>query len=148
MISQITAPLVTVAPTLAANPLMVPALWAVSGCSIFIASRTTTRSPSATVSPSATATFTMVPCIGLVSVSPEAAAGPCPARLWAGFFAFAGRSGDPGSEAGGQHDLEPLAADLDHDPLALAGVLLGTGAAGEGRDLVVELGLDPAVVHA
>ena len=31
------------------------------------------RSPSATVSPSATATFTMVPCMGLASASPETA---------------------------------------------------------------------------
>ena len=47
--SQMTAPLVTVAPTSAFRPVTVPALWALSGCSIFIASSTTTTSPSATV---------------------------------------------------------------------------------------------------
>ena len=51
---QMTAPEVTTAPTSAARPVTMPALCAVSGCSIFIASSTTTRSPSATVSPSAT----------------------------------------------------------------------------------------------
>ena len=53
---------------------MVPALCALSGCSIFIASSTTTRSPASTSAPSSTATFTMVPCIGEVRESPEAAA--------------------------------------------------------------------------
>ncbi|CAM5404095.1 hypothetical protein SALBM311S_11469 [Streptomyces alboniger] len=52
---------------------MVPDLCAFSGCSIFIASRTTTRSPSLTSWPSSTATLTMVPCIGEARVSPEAA---------------------------------------------------------------------------
>lgn len=61
---QIAAPAVSTAPTSAASPAIVPALWACRGCSIFIASRTTTRSPSATVSPSATAILTMVPCMG------------------------------------------------------------------------------------
>ncbi len=74
MISQITAPLVTVAPTSAWRPVTVPALWALSGCSIFIASMTTMTSPSATVAPSVTATLTMVPCMGEVTESPEAAA--------------------------------------------------------------------------
>src|SRR6185503_14506270 len=71
-----TAPLATTSPTLAVRPLTVPALWAVSGCSIFIASSTTTRSPAATWSPSETAIFTIVPCIGLVSASPLTAAPP------------------------------------------------------------------------
>jgi stage II sporulation protein D len=51
LISQMTAPLVTVAPTSARGPVTVPALCALSGCSIFIASRTTTTSPSATSGP-------------------------------------------------------------------------------------------------
>ena len=46
------------------------------GCSIFIASSTRIRSPSATVSPSEAATFTMVPCMGLVSSSPPPFAAP------------------------------------------------------------------------
>src|SRR5215471_13473355 len=70
---QITAPAETTSPTAADRPVTTPALWALIGCSIFIASRTTIRSPSATVSPSATAIFTIVPCIGLVSASPLAA---------------------------------------------------------------------------
>ena len=41
MISQITEPDETTAPTSALRPLIVPALWAFSGCSIFIASSTT-----------------------------------------------------------------------------------------------------------
>ena len=64
----------TVSPTAALRPVTTPDLWALIGCSIFIASRTMTRSPSATVAPSSTAILTMVPCIGAVSESPEAAA--------------------------------------------------------------------------
>src|SRR5215207_10357990 len=71
MIRQRVEPLVTVAPTCARRLLTVPARWAVSGCSIFIASSTTTRSPACTASPSATATLTIVPCIGEVSASPD-----------------------------------------------------------------------------
>src|SRR5690606_37348249 len=83
LISATTSPLPTVAPTSAERPVIVPALWALSGCSIFIASMTTTTSPSATSWPSSTATLTMVPCIGEVTESPvaaEAALRP-PARL-------------------------------------------------------------------
>src|ERR1700751_1500019 len=68
--SQIEAPAETVWPTATASPVTVPSLCAVSGCSIFIASRTTITSPAATRSPSATAILTIVPCIGLTSVSP------------------------------------------------------------------------------
>ncbi len=74
LISQMTAPLVTVAPTSAWRPVTVPALCALSGCSIFIASMTTTVSPSATSWPSSTTTLTTVPCIGEVTASPLAAA--------------------------------------------------------------------------
>src|SRR4051812_19881838 len=70
--SQSTVPAATVAPTSAERPVTTPALWALSGCSIFIASSTTTRSPSATVSPSSTSTFTIVPCMGATSPSPVA----------------------------------------------------------------------------
>src|SRR4051812_47567278 len=75
---QSTAPLVTVAPTSADRPVTVPALCALIGCSIFIASRTTTRSPAETVAPSSTATLTIVPCIGEVSESPDAPEPPWP----------------------------------------------------------------------
>src|SRR6266568_4000759 len=74
LISQITAPEESTAPTSATRPVIVPALCALSGCSIFIASRTTTRSPATTASPSLTAILTMVPCIGAVSESPDASA--------------------------------------------------------------------------
>ena len=46
--SQITAPEETVSPTVAARLVTVPDLWALRGCSIFMASMTTTVSPSAT----------------------------------------------------------------------------------------------------
>jgi hypothetical protein len=55
----------------------------------------------------------------------------------------------------GQHDLQPLAADLDHDPLPVARPVSArhgqdrAGAfAGIGRKLAGELGLDPPRVHA
>ncbi len=41
--------LVTVWPTSATSPMIAPALWALIGCSIFIAPRTTTSSPAASV---------------------------------------------------------------------------------------------------
>ena len=68
---------------------MVPALCALIGCSIFIASRTTTSSPTSTTWPSSTAILTIVPCIGVVRASPEAAAPalPPPDRLGAFFLA-------------------------------------------------------------
>ena len=54
-----------------ASLVTVPSLWAVSGCSIFIASRITTGSPAETRWPSPATILTMVPCIGLVRVSPS-----------------------------------------------------------------------------
>ena len=48
------------------------------------------------------------------------------------------------AEARRQRHLESLAADLDDDGLAWTGVLAGFCCAGEGGDLVVEVGLDPA----
>jgi hypothetical protein len=70
LISQISAPADTVWPTSTESPVTVPSLCAASGCSIFIASSTTTGSPVATRWPSATAILMIVPCIGLISVSP------------------------------------------------------------------------------
>src|SRR6478736_10137081 len=70
------APADTVSPAVAVRPVMVPDRCAVRGCSIFMASRTTTRSHSDTTSPCETATFTMVPCMGEVRALPVAAAGP------------------------------------------------------------------------
>ncbi|TWH70961.1 mutator family transposase [Micromonospora olivasterospora] len=49
LISTMTAPWGTVSPTAAAMPVMVPDLWALMGCSIFMASRTATSSPTSTV---------------------------------------------------------------------------------------------------
>ena len=118
------------APTSADRPVTVPALWAVSGCSIFIASRTTTSSPASTTWPSSTAILTMVPCIGEVSESPDAAARrpSCRRPRRGAAFAAAGAA-TGGAEPGGQHDLEALAADLDDDGLALAGVSAASPAA-------------------
>ena len=72
----------------------VPSLWAVSGCSIFIASRITTVSPALTWVPSAATIFTIVPCIGVTSESPLAAPPRPPARRVLLRDARA-RSGDP-----------------------------------------------------
>ena len=86
LISQSAVPAVTVAPTSAEIDVTVPALCALIGCSIFMASSTTIRSPTATSWPSSTATLTIVPCIGAVSESPDAAepAFLPPPRLTAG----------------------------------------------------------------
>src|SRR3954468_15412567 len=93
---QITAPLVTVAPTSADSPVTVPSLWALIGCSIFIASRTTIRSPADTVARSDPATLTIGPCIGEGRESPEAPEPPCPPpRLRGLAAAAAGAAGAP-----------------------------------------------------
>ena len=108
-----------------------PALWALSGCSIFIASMTTTTSPSATSWPSSTATLTMVPCIGLVDgVAADRGAGLLAGRALRLLRAAAAAAGGEPAQAAGEHDLEPLAADLDDDGLALAGLLGLGGVAG------------------
>ena len=126
-----------------------PALCALSGCSIFIASSTTIRSPSATLSPSATATFTIVPCIGDVSASPLAAGraaflprsarcGAAPRGGWCGRDRRAGR----------QRHLDALAADLDDHGLARRPASRRAAAARvERRHAAGPLGLDPAGVH-
>src|ERR1700722_9456620 len=81
LISASTVPWVIAAPVSTANPVITPSLCAVTGFSIFIASRTTTRSPVETSCPSSTATLTTVPCIGAVTASPDAAAPPWAPRL-------------------------------------------------------------------
>ena len=68
--SQMAAPALTVWPTSTDRPVTVPSLCAVSGCSIFIASRTTTTSPADTCCPSLAAILMIVPCMGLTRVSP------------------------------------------------------------------------------
>ena len=74
---QSTAPAETVAPISASRPRITPERCAVMGCSIFIASRTSSRSPSATVWPSSTMIFTIVPCIGAATESPPATCAVC-----------------------------------------------------------------------
>src|ERR1700722_7989663 len=81
LISASTVPWVIAAPVSTANPVITPSLCAVTGFSIFIPSRTTTRSPVETSCPSSTATLTTVPCIGAVTASPDAAAPPWAPRL-------------------------------------------------------------------
>src|SRR5699024_896641 len=76
-----TAPAETVAPISALMPLTMPERCAVIGCSIFIASRTISRSPSATDWPSSATTLTIVPCIGAETLLPPPAASPA-ARCW------------------------------------------------------------------
>src|SRR5579859_4426348 len=73
VIRQIAWPAETVWPTLTLISATVPSLCAVSGCSIFMASRTTTVSPAVTRWPSLATILTMVPCMGLASTSLPAA---------------------------------------------------------------------------
>src|SRR5262249_33295927 len=99
---QITAPAGTVWPTVMLSPETVPALCAVSGCSIFIASSTTMVSPTSTCSPSAATIFTIVPCIGLTNSSPlgaPAVAAP-PRRPAALGLAFGGAAAPAPNPAG------------------------------------------------
>src|SRR6266702_7249472 len=77
---QITWPAETVCPTSTDRSETVPSLCAVSGCSIFMASSTTTVSPAATCSPFGATILTIVPCIGLTRPSPPAAAAPAAPR--------------------------------------------------------------------
>jgi len=64
------SPVLTVWPTSTARPVTVPSLCAASGCSIFMASSTTTTSPACTCWPSPASILMIVPCIGLTRVSP------------------------------------------------------------------------------
>ena len=146
LISQITAPLVTVAPTSAWRPVTVPALWALRGCSIFMASMTTMTSPSATSWPSSTATLTMVPCMGEVTASPEAA----PPAFLADRFGLALPAVPPPAPPS---DSPPSPAGRTtsrrRPPTSTVTFCRSPGSSGLGRvagvglDLVVELGLDP-----
>ena len=63
-------PALTVWPTSTDRPVTMPSLWAVSGCSIFMASSTTTTSPADTRCPSPASILMIVPCIGLTRVTP------------------------------------------------------------------------------
>ena len=91
----------------------------------------------------------MVPCIGLVSASRRTAPRPLlGGRAPARGLRRRPRRGRAGAEAGRQRDLQPLAADLDHDRRrAPPAPRRSPAARGERRDGVVELGLDPAGVH-
>ena len=71
-ITASTSPEETAAPSLTFSVVTLPARCAAISFSIFIASITQIRSPSATSSPSETATFSTVPCSGEGSVSLEA----------------------------------------------------------------------------
>src|SRR5690625_4904057 len=126
-----TAPAETFCPTAAWMARTRPERWATSGCSIFIASRTTTSSPASTTAPSSTATLTIVPCMGAVRAPLLAAA-----------------AARPDAQAGREDDLEPLAADLDDDALGrLLRAVRGGGRrdvrCGEPGEALGELRLDP-----
>ena len=107
-----------------------PALWAVTGFSIFIASSTTTRSPAATVSPSVDRDLDdRALHRGGHRVAGRRRRRPCPPRLRA-VVPRAGRRprGRTQAEVAGQRHLEPRAADLDDDRLPRPALLLGLGA--------------------
>src|SRR5262249_26170651 len=159
---QMVVPADTVCPISTASPVTVPSLCAVSGCSIFIASSTTTVSPADTRSPSPATILTIVPCIGLVSASlpPPAAffAPPGSGRAAPACGAGAGRTAEP---AGPPH-AGALAARSHDDPPPRAGPARAARAGrgrcsrgpgllvrlrGERRDLGGELGFDPSRVH-
>src|SRR3954466_6770138 len=99
---QMTAPLVTAAPPPADSPETVPALCAVIGCSIFIASSTTIRSPASTLAPFSTATLTIVPCIGEGRASPGGGAPPCPDPPLGGLAAAPGAALPPAARPAGR----------------------------------------------
>ena len=124
LISQSTVPVGTVAPTSAVSAVITPALCALSGCSIFIASSTTIRSPAATSWPSSTATLTIVPCMGAVSgVAGWPRRRPSCWRASGPAFFVADRAPPPPSDDPlGQAHLDALAADLDDDRLARLGL--------------------------
>src|SRR5450631_2441396 len=67
-----TSPVPTVSPVVTRISLTVPDLSALMWFSIFIASSTTRAWPLSTVSPIATITFTIVPCMGAVTLPPSA----------------------------------------------------------------------------
>ena len=118
-----TSPEPIAAPSATFRAVTLPERWAVISFSIFIASITQIRSPSATSAPSATATLRTVPCSGEGSASLEAAAPPPPAALaFRRFAAARGGSRGAGDGLADHLDVEELARDLD---LVVAGDDLG-----------------------
>ena len=99
--------------------------------------------------PSSTATLTMVPCIGAVSESPEAAAPDLPPPDRLGAFFCAAATAAAATERRGRRAattsrrLPPTSTTTVWRSSASSGV---GRAAGVRLDLVVELGLDPAGV--
>src|SRR5262249_8175399 len=79
-----TSPVPTESPALTRISCAVPDVSALIWFSIFIASSTTSASPVGTVAPTSTRTFTMVPCIGAVTVPLPAPPPPDP-PVTAGF---------------------------------------------------------------
>src|SRR6266576_735498 len=115
-----TSPVPTVSPAATRTSFTVPPPSALMWFSIFIASSTSSDWPGSTASPCATSTFTIVPCIGALTVpSPPA---PLPAA--GGGVARRRRLRQPHA------DREPLAVDLDGDRALLeldsVGVGIGT----------------------
>ncbi len=144
LISATTAPAPRVAPISALRPVTTPALWALSGCSIFIASNDDDQVALGDGLALLDGDLDDGACIGEVSESPLAAAPAPPPALRLAFLAPA--AGARWLPARGQDDLDALAGDLDRHALALAGVLALGGAAGVRLDLVVVVGLDPGRV--
>ena len=126
-----------------------PALWALSGCSIFIASSTTTSSPASTW-------LTLLD--GDLDdralhragqgVAGRGRAGLALGRRGVGAARRGRRRRRHRPEPGREHDLQPLAARPRRSPARAARRLGVVGScAVERRDGVVELGLDPPGVH-
>ena len=130
LISQSTAPVGTVAPTSAVRPVTMPALWALSGCSIFIASSTTTRSPASTVLALLDRDLDdRALHRGGQGVAARAAAGLLAGRAWARAFGPPAAGREPQrAEPVGQADLEPPAADLDDHALRVGRLVVGISA--------------------
>ena len=128
-----TSPAETEAPSTTFSSSTLPARCAVISFSIFIASITQIRSPSATSAPFSTATLKTVPCSGdgqRLARGAGAAAGFALALRRLAAAGAAGR-GDPGDGLADHLDVEELAGDLD---LVVAGdrlrALLGRGRRG------------------
>src|SRR6266536_1059554 len=150
-----TAPAETVWPTWTASSPTTPSLCAASGCSIFIASSTTTVWPAETRWPSVATILTIVPCIGLTSASPPAppaAAAAAPGRRAAGPARAASSASTVGPgchQAGRDGHFQPPTAYLDREPLPRGGLPVAAGRAGRilRRQVRGELGLDPPGMH-
>ena len=105
----------TAAPSSTLSEVTLPARWAVISFSIFIASITQIRSPSATSAPSSTLTLKTVPCSGEGSASLEAPPPPPALRSrFGGFLPPAAAGAAPPATGLADHlDVEELAGDLD-----------------------------------